>query len=82
MIWLKGVENKVPEILFHVGCQNSAIERINTPSSVHDFAHKIAQSAPWKTLFTVFERLCEVSIDDSHTNFEIRLVEIVGNVPS
>ena len=78
---LERVKQKVAEVFVEIGVEDASIERVRHASAVHCLADEISQRAPRQDVVSVVVRLGEVGVDEEMRDSEIRLVEVVRNVP-
>jgi len=76
------VEDEITHELVEIGVEDSTIPVIRDTTSIHSFSDKIAQSLPGKSLFVRLSRLVEVELNEAPRDAEVRIVEIVHDVPA
>mmetsp|Transcript_14108 Transcript_14108/g.33880 ORF Transcript_14108/g.33880 Transcript_14108/m.33880 type:complete len:904 (+) Transcript_14108:88-2799(+) len=79
---LERVEQEVAQVLVQVRVEDAAVVRVRHAPAIHRLADQVPQRAPRQHVVLVLERLGEVRVDQQVTDAEVRLVEVVGDVPA
>jgi len=79
---LVGVEDEISAEFFEVAHHYTSIEVVGDTATVHSFSDKVTQGFPRKLFISVFLGLVHVQGNEGEGNLEVRLVEVVLNVPA
>lgn len=79
---LIAIENEITKELVQIAVEHSPVIVICDSATVHGFTDEVPQRLPWKLFLTQYVRLCQVHRNKHSGDLEVRLVEVISDVPS
>lgn len=76
------VEDEIAHELVQIRVQNASIPIVRDSTTVHSLANQVAKRLPWQILFVGLGRLVQVELNQTPRDAEVRIVEVVGDVPA